>query len=121
MAKYNPIPKIEEPQYRSGFALGMQLEHYNETLKHLDSESIRTVVLAHQVFFPHSSATGFDTLAGIIRKNHRDVMFQDFQNYHGNVCRDFASRLIENNNGFALLIAGTLEHYAKGGFPRTNL
>ena len=108
---YSRLPARNMPSEQRN-ALQMELHHYGEMLRSLGDDA-RKVVYAHQIFFPRSSATGVQTLASAIRKKFGPIAFHDLGEYHGQICNDVARTLIEGSEGFALLLAGTLEDYTQ--------
>lgn len=116
MNRYYHKPRTNDLPKEQPYSLNMALHHYPQISGTLGANPAN-IVLAHQIFFPRSSPIGMDTLTRTVRALHGPVAFERVLYHHEATCKRVAQQLIEEGQGFALLLAGTLEHDAQESFP----
>ena len=94
------------------YSLRMVLHDYAQVSKALGPDC-NSVIFAHQILFPRSSATGMNIITTKVRAIHGNVPFHNTPRYYDSIRKKITQELIRNGHGFALLLAGTLEHNSR--------
>ena len=90
------------------------LRLYSQLGIYLSKEDAAAVVEAHQVLFPHSSPTGVERVISLAQKllPKEQVGFHNIDEYYASVRSETIRIMIEQKRGYAILLAGAVEHAA---------
>ncbi len=87
------------------------LQLYEGLRNYLPKEDAAAVLVAHQVCFPRSSPAGVERVVYLARKllPKEQIGFHNIEEYYPHVRREVICTMVEQEKGYALLLAGALE------------
>ena len=90
------------------------LRFYSQLGLYLSKEDAAAVVEAHQVCFPRSSPSGVERVISLAQKllPKEQVGFHNIDEYYASVRSETIRIMIEQKRGYAILLAGAVEHAA---------